>query len=74
MERVSAPRATRTAPFRVERVDLATGRRTLVHEFRPADMAGVWMLFAPVVTPDGRAYAYTYFQFLESLFLTEGVK
>ena len=71
---VTAPRTTRTAPLRVERVDLATGRRTLVHEIKPADMAGVWLPFNPLVTPDGRGYAYTYYQLLHNLFLAEGFR
>jgi hypothetical protein len=71
---VSTPRATRTAPLRVERVDLATGRRTPIHEIKPADMTGVWLPFDPLVTPDGRGYAYTYYQLLHNLYLAEGVR
>jgi hypothetical protein len=68
-------RATRTSPLRVERLDFATGRRTLIHEIRPADMAGVCFFFRPIlVTPDGRGYAYTSYQFLHSLFLADGVR
>jgi hypothetical protein len=71
---VAPPRATRTAPLRVERVDLATGRRTLVHEIKPADMAGVWMANDPLVTPDGRGYAYSYFQWFHNLYLADGFR
>jgi len=71
---VSAPRATRTAPLRVERVDLATGRRTLVHEIRPSDLAGVWIARDPLVTPDRRSYAYSYYQWLHSLYLADGLR
>ena len=71
---VSGPRTTRTAPIRIYRVVLASGARTLLHEINPADMAGVWMPSSPVVTPDGRGYAYDYYQILHSLFLAEGVK
>jgi dipeptidyl aminopeptidase/acylaminoacyl peptidase len=74
---VSGPNPTRSAPIRIYRVVLASGARTLLHEIRPADMAGVWGLtfnFSPVVTPDGRGYAYNYYQFLHSLFLAEGLK
>ena len=71
---VSPPRTTRTAPLRVERVDLATRRRTLVHEIKPADMAGVWLCYEPLVTPDGRGYVYSYYQFLHNLYLADGLR
>jgi len=71
---VGGPRPTRTAPLRIYRLVLASGARTLLHEFKPADMAGVWNLFPSSVTADGRGYAYTYCQFLHNLFLAEGVK
>jgi hypothetical protein len=61
-------------PHRIYRVDLATGRETLLYELKPADMAGVWMPYVPVVTPDGRGYAYAYYQVLQNLFLAEGLK
>ena len=68
-------------PTRVYRVDLATGRRTLLHELMPADPAGVttgggilaWGLGA-VVTPDGRGYAYTYRQIFHNLYLADGLR
>jgi dipeptidyl aminopeptidase/acylaminoacyl peptidase len=72
---VSRLGATRTAPVRVERVDLATGRRTLLHELRPADMAGVVLAYAgQQVTPDGRGYAYGYQQYLHNLYLADGFR
>jgi len=71
---VSPPRANRVSPLRVERVDLATGRRTLVQEFKPADMAGVWIYRPPLVTPDGRGYAYGYAQWLQDLYLADGFR
>ena len=66
--------STRIAPYRVERLDLATGVRTLVHEIKPADMAGVWPVGNLVVTPDGRGYAYNYFQYLHNLYLADGFR
>jgi hypothetical protein len=71
---VAPPRATRTTPLRVERVDLATGRRTLVHEIKPADMAGVWMPSVLLVTPDGRGYAYSYYQWFHNLYVADGLR
>ena len=54
--------------------DLATGRRTLVHEIRPSDLAGVWIARDPLVTPDRRSYAYSYYQWLHSLYLADGLR
>lgn len=64
---------TRTAPIHVERVDLATGRHTLLHELKPADMAGV-VLGVGLQTPDGRGYAYGYQQYLHNLYLADGFR
>ena len=46
-------------PARIERVEVATGRRQLWKELRPADPAGVFGITSVVVTPDGTSYAYT---------------
>jgi hypothetical protein len=40
----------------------------------PADSAGLNTVNNPVVTPDGKAYAYSYFRVLSYLQLVEGVK
>jgi hypothetical protein len=60
-------------PTRVYRVDLVTGRRTLLHELMPADPAGVTIV-GGVVTPDGRGYAYNYRQVFHNLYLVEGLR
>ena len=67
---------TRTSPIRIERVDLATGRRALVHEVRPLDATGFWGPSTEAlskVTPDGRGYAYHYWQFIQDLYVAEGL-
>jgi hypothetical protein len=71
---VASARAGRTSPLRLHRVALATGASTLLHEIRPAELAGVWNLYPASVTSDGRGYAYTYCQFFHNLFLAEGVQ
>jgi Tol biopolymer transport system component len=68
---VAGPEAT---PTRVYRVDLVTGRRTLLHELMPADTAGVTTFEYAFVTSDGRSYAYAYRQILQQLYLVEGLK
>ena len=58
-------------PCRVERVDLATGHRTLFKEFAPADRAGLLSLRELFVTDDLRSYAYTAYYQVSSLFVSE---
>jgi hypothetical protein len=62
---------SRTIPSRLERVDVVSGRRTLVRELSPADRAGVLRLVGVTVTPDARAYAYGYWRRSSRLFLTK---
>jgi roadblock/LC7 domain-containing protein len=61
-------------PFRVFRVDVATGRREPWFDTSPPDPAGVDQLtfVGAVLTPDGRYYAYGYVRTLSDLFLVEG--
>jgi Tol biopolymer transport system component len=59
---------------KVFRVDLSTGQRTLVREFKPADPAGFGGPLAVLMTPDEKVYAYNYYRELSDLFLAEGLK
>ncbi len=63
-------------PFRVFRVDVATGHREPWLDANPPDPAGVDMLnvHATALTPDGRYYAYGYLRTLSDLFLVEGLR
>ena len=61
-------------PARIERVEVATGRRQLWKELRPADPAGVFGIGSVVVTPDGKSYAYTFSSSIGSLYLAEGLR
>ena len=63
-----------TWPPVVDRVDLATGRRTLWKTIRPADPVGVDSVFGVVITPGGEAYCHDYVRFLSELFVVEGLK
>ncbi|MBI3664903.1 MAG: serine/threonine-protein kinase [Acidobacteria bacterium] len=60
-------------PAKVYLLDLSTGRKELWKQFMPPDPAGVEGL-APLPTPDGKAYAYSYNRVLSELYLVEGVK
>lgn len=61
-------------PAEVDRVDLATGRRTRVLTVLPADPVGIPGIQALQVTPDARAYTYNVTRKLSELFLVEGLK
>jgi hypothetical protein len=56
-------------PARLERVDLASGKRTLVRELGPPDRAGIMQVVGATVAGDGRAYAYGYWKRFSKLIL-----
>jgi DNA-binding winged helix-turn-helix (wHTH) protein/dipeptidyl aminopeptidase/acylaminoacyl peptidase len=60
-------------PMPVLRVDVATGTKQMWKELMPADRAGVLWL-DPLVTPDGRAYVYTYQRWLTDLYVVDGLE
>jgi eukaryotic-like serine/threonine-protein kinase len=61
-------------PSRIFRLELSTGRRELWKELLPDDLAGVNVINAVLLTRDGRSYAYSCGQFLNDLYLVEGLK
>ena len=61
-------------PASVQRIELATGARTMWREFSPADPAGVYKISPVLVTPDGNAYAYDALRTLSDLYVVEGLK
>jgi len=71
-------RARQRVPARIYRVELATGHRELWKELMPADPAGVIDVGAQVgrvvITPEGKAYAYSYVRWLCELELVNGLK
>jgi hypothetical protein len=58
----------------IARLDLASGRRSAIGTFGPADTAGVRSVSVPVVSADGRVFAYRYNQVLSDLFIATGLK
>ncbi len=58
-------------PCRIERVDLATGRRTLFQEIAPADRTGLLSIREVFVSDDLRSWAYTAYYQVSSLFASE---
>ena len=55
-------------------LDVATGRRQLWKELVAPDPSGVVFIGPIQITPDGRAYAYTYVRVLSSLYWVEGLR
>jgi Tol biopolymer transport system component len=61
-------------PADVQRFDLATGQSQPWKQLAPSDRAGVQAIASPLVTPDGRTYAYTYVRLLGDLYLSDSLK
>ncbi len=60
-------------PYRVFRVELATGRRELWKTITPQDPTGIWNADL-LVTPDGKSYAYNCQRDQSDLYLVEGIR
>ncbi|HEY3171208.1 MAG TPA: protein kinase [Thermoanaerobaculia bacterium] len=62
-------------PARIERLDLATGKKELQKELMPADRSGLIRIQEVFITPDGKSYAYGATRVLSSdLYLASGLK
>jgi Tol biopolymer transport system component len=61
-------------PLRVEKVDVATGKRTLWKELRPPDPSGVEQVGPIVISPDEQSYVYSYRRGLDDLYLAKGMR
>jgi hypothetical protein len=62
-------------PARVDRLELATGRREVWKRLGPEDPTGIIRVSPVVVAPDGQSYAYSYNRVVASdLYVLEGVR
>jgi hypothetical protein len=61
-------------PARIDRVEILTGRRTPWRVLGAEPRAGVSLIYGPCVTPDGQGYAYGYGEWLQDLYLVEGLR
>jgi hypothetical protein len=59
-------------PAIVERVDLASGARTVVGRLSPEGMSGLAMIYVMAWADDGRWYAYNYTSIPSTLFVVSG--
>ncbi len=62
-----------SVPARLDRIEMASGRRTPWKTLRPPDMTGAGHVWTTLLTPDGEGYAYTHGLFLQDLFLVDGL-
>jgi len=61
-------------PESVRRLDLKTGSVSPFLVLMPGDSAGVTSVGSTRITPDGRAYAFSYLRSLADLYVVEGLK
>ncbi len=61
-------------PAHIRRVAFDRPGREVVARITPADPAGVESIVAAQVTPDGRSWVYSYFQYRNDLHLVTGLK
>jgi len=61
-------------PAKVYKVDIATGKETLVQELKPAAPGGVVMIAPVVVSGDGTRFAYSFSQTLSVLYIISGLQ
>jgi hypothetical protein len=61
-------------PVRVYKVDIATGRKTVLQELRPAAPAGVVNVAPLVVNHDATRFAYSYYEVLSVLYVISGIR
>jgi eukaryotic-like serine/threonine-protein kinase len=59
--------------LKINRMDVATGRKELWKELRAPDPVGVQILQL-VMTPDGNSYAYSFQRDISTLYLAEGLR
>jgi hypothetical protein len=60
-------------PARISRLNLSTGVTTPWKQVGPTDLSGAVTIAWLVITPDGQAYAYSYFKVLSRLYLLTGL-
>ena len=67
-------RDTQRLPARLFRLHVPSGRVEPWREIAPADRSGVVGIHGVSVTPDGRAYAYSFSRLLSDLYVLTGLK
>jgi predicted Ser/Thr protein kinase len=60
--------------YHVDRLELATGKRSPFRDVTPADPTGVAQISAFQLTPDGKSYCYSFMRGLSRLYVIEGLR
>ena len=60
-------------PSKIYKMEIATGRETMLQELRPGVPAGIVMVAPIIVSRDGTRFAYSYNQTLSMLCLISGL-
>jgi serine/threonine protein kinase/Tol biopolymer transport system component len=60
-------------PCKVYKVEVATGKDTIVHQLNPGVPAGIVVVAPVVVSRDGKRFAYSYNQTLSTLYVVSGL-
>jgi hypothetical protein len=58
----------------VYKVNLVTGKKTLIRELQPTTTTGVVYIAPVVVARDGSRFAYSYYQVSSVLYLISGLR
>ena len=61
-------------PVGIFAIDVASGKRTLLHELAPSDPVGTSNLQEIRMTPDGASYAFGYIRVLQNLYQVTGLR
>jgi dipeptidyl aminopeptidase/acylaminoacyl peptidase/tRNA A-37 threonylcarbamoyl transferase component Bud32 len=61
-------------PGQVIRLGIANGKREVWKPLLPADVAGVYSITEFAITPDGKAYFYSYRRVLSQLYIVTGLR
>jgi hypothetical protein len=61
-------------PVKIYRLEIASGKATMLREIIPTDRAGVVRLAAIVANPAGSEFAYSYLQSLSVLYVISGLR
>ncbi len=61
-------------PSKIYKVEISSGKETVIHELKPDAPAGVVMVAPIVVSRDGKYFAYSYNQTLSVLYLVSGLQ
>jgi hypothetical protein len=61
-------------PAQVVKLDTTSGERQIWKTLAPSDVAGVYSVTELAITPDGRAYFYSYRRLLSQLYVVRGLE